>query len=552
MKKRKTFKKFFGLLLTMALLLTMVIPAFADDGGTLLAAPTLGSTDPIMKPGTDISVYLNKGTAEWANAVTSVKIGGTVLSPSEYTVTSSKITFIRTDTDKIFTKANAKSIEGRLSQYDLTISADGYNDFTGVITLKDYGAKTFQIRVVDGAGKIYPIKTYTWDQLESMKQSGDVYYNTICSMAGLRTFKAEGVLLTDILNDAGVTFGPGMKLQLRTNDFAASENDSTTDNAYYNRGLFTYENLMGMTRYYFPSIYTDADMKSTLLGTGNFSDLARTTLAADPNKTAVTPMIGLRYIETVYRNDSESPANTPYSSLLSDEKAFRFLYGLALDDTGTMVYDETTTWSATYCAFGIDIIDPDYIPPYSYSDETTGVSISAGSGVLEEGTTANIQLIGQGANYENAKAALGDTIQNFMLYDISLNGVTGTLSGKVKVSIPIPEGYDRDNLAVYWIDEDGQAVKMTGTVEGDYYIFETDHFSLYALAEVKAAAVAADVSANPVVSNSPTNAAVTGTTQTGDSASITPYLAAIIGAAVVIILIVVYRIRKNLLAKKEG
>lgn len=551
MKKRKTFKKFFGLLLTMALLLTMVIPAFADDGGTLLAAPTL-TTKQIMKPGTDLSASISDGTAEWANAVTSVKIGGTVLDPGKYTVSKTSITFIRTDADEIFTEANAKSIDGRLSYYDVTISATGYNDLTGVLTLKDYGAKTFQIRVVDGDGTIYPIKTYTWDQLESMKQSGDVYYNTICSMAGLRTFKGQGVLLTDLLKDAGVTFGPGMELQLRTNDKAESENDSTTDNAYYNFGRFTYENLMGKTRYYFPSIYSDQNVKLTLLAAGKFDDTVKSTLAADPNKTAVTPMIGLRYIETVYRDDSESPANTPYSSLLSDEKAFRFLLGLALDDTGTKVADETTTWSATYCAFGIDIIDPDYIPPYSYSDETTGVSISAGSGVLEEGTTANIQLIGQGANYENAKAALGDTIQNFMLYDISLNGVTGTLSGKVKVSIPIPEGYDRDNLAVYWIDEDGQAVKMTGTVEGDYYIFETDHFSLYALAEVKAAAVADDVSANPVVSNSPTNAAVTGTTQTGDSASITPYLAAIIGAAVVIILIVVYRIRKNLLAKKEG
>ncbi|MGC4017827.1 MAG: hypothetical protein QM793_00340 [Muricomes sp.] len=82
------------------------------------------------------------------------------------------------------------------------------------------------------------------------------YYSVACGMAGLRTFKAEGVLLSHLFKDAGVTFGAGMELQVRTNDMAKTENDSATEDAYYGNGRFTYEKLMGKTRYYLnPRLY---------------------------------------------------------------------------------------------------------------------------------------------------------------------------------------------------------------------------------------------------------------------------------------------------------
>lgn len=561
MRMKKLFKKVLGLSLTVIMLLSLAVPVSADSVGVdLLSVPLKFKSTTTMKSGTDISFAFEKNegadaedTQAWADAVTSVKIGETALSTGQYALTSSTITFIRTDSDEVFTETNAKNISGRVSTYDLTISAAGYSDLTGMLTLNDYGAKTFQIRVVDGEGNIYPIKTYSWDQLESMKQSGDAYYNTICWMAGLRTFKAEGVLLTDLLEDAGVNFGPGMVLQVRTNDKAVNENDSTTEDAYYNNAKFTYDYIMGKSRYYLPSIYTDANMKSGLLNGKNSDENVRALLASDPNKSEVTPMIGLRYVETVYKSDSESPADTPYSSLLSDEKAFRFLFGLALTDDGTMVEDDVTTWAATYCAFGVDIIDPDYTPPYEYKDETSGISLAAGAKVLDQGTIAKVQIITQGEKYQKVAFALGDIADKFMLYDISLllDNQEVQPNGKVKVSLPIPDEYDRDRLAIYWIDEDGNAVKVEGSIEGNYYVFETDHFSFYSLVEAKAEVIAVDDNnTDGTIDSTPdTNTKITGTIKTGDSTPISPFLVTMIGAAVLIVSLIVAKIKMR---KKQG
>ena len=49
--------------------------------------------------------------------------------------------------------------------------------------------------------------------------------------------------------------------------------------------------------------------------------------------------------------------------------------------------------------------------------------------------------------------------------------------------IPIPAGYDKSRIAVYWYKEDGTLEKMNATVNGSYAIFETDHLSYYVLVE---------------------------------------------------------------------
>ena len=55
--------------------------------------------------------------------------------------------------------------------------------------------------------------------------------------------------------------------------------------------------------------------------------------------------------------------------------------------------------------------------------------------------------------------------------------------GKVKISMPIPSGYDKSNLVVYRVDDDGTITEYTVTVSGEYPTFETDHFSTYVIAE---------------------------------------------------------------------
>ena len=56
-------------------------------------------------------------------------------------------------------------------------------------------------------------------------------------------------------------------------------------------------------------------------------------------------------------------------------------------------------------------------------------------------------------------------------------------NGKVTVKIPIPSGYDKNRCVVYRQESDGSWAILQATVEGNYLVFETDHFSLYAIAQ---------------------------------------------------------------------
>lgn len=74
---------------------------------------------------------------------------------------------------------------------------------------------------------------------------------------------------------------------------------------------------------------------------------------------------------------------------------------------------------------------------------------------------------------------------NYNMYDITLYKSSQAVqpNAKIKVMIPIPAGYDKSRIAVYWYKEDGTLEKMNATVNGSYAIFETDHLSYYVLVE---------------------------------------------------------------------
>ena len=82
----------------------------------------------------------------------------------------------------------------------------------------------------------------------------------------------------------------------------------------------------------------------------------------------------------------------------------------------------------------------------------------------------------------------------FSVFDFALEsgGVRVQPNGKVTVSIPIPEGYDRSRLAIYYMDENGVKTELPCAVDGDSVTFETDHFSTYVVAEKSAAVIASE------------------------------------------------------------
>lgn len=53
--------------------------------------------------------------------------------------------------------------------------------------------------------------------------------------------------------------------------------------------------------------------------------------------------------------------------------------------------------------------------------------------------------------------------------------------GEVEVSIEIPERMDPETVCVYHTEHDGSMTKMAGKVENGFYVFTTNHFSIYTI-----------------------------------------------------------------------
>ena len=142
---------------------------------------------------------------------------------------------------------------------------------------------------------------------------------------------------------------------------------------------------------------------------------------------------------------------------------------------------------------------PERSPAFDATDAASGVKIHAGEGVLPEGAALKVKQITSGADYNKAKLLLADVGKKFRLYDIALhsNGAEIQPNGLVKVSLPIPEGYDASKLALYRINDDGTKTLIESTVENGYVVFYTKHFSLYALVEKGSAGGAGNENAVP-------------------------------------------------------
>ncbi|MCI8470665.1 MAG: hypothetical protein HFJ35_04165 [Clostridia bacterium] len=119
------------------------------------------------------------------------------------------------------------------------------------------------------------------------------------------------------------------------------------------------------------------------------------------------------------------------------------------------------------------------------NDKETNITLEAKDGVVPKDTILVVNTINN--NYYNYQqlANIFHNSKNFKMFDIRLesNGVAIQPNGKVKISVPIPAEFDKSNLVVYRVEENGDKIEYTVTVNGDVATFETDHFSTYVLAE---------------------------------------------------------------------
>ncbi|MBR0427414.1 MAG: hypothetical protein IJK18_04370 [Clostridia bacterium] len=121
------------------------------------------------------------------------------------------------------------------------------------------------------------------------------------------------------------------------------------------------------------------------------------------------------------------------------------------------------------------------------TDADTKIKLDTTSAVVPKGTTLEAKEVKDGATYNTVVKAVENEVDKFVLYDIYLmnNNAKIQPNGKVKVSIPVPDGYDTSKIVVYRVEENGTKTKLDVTVKDGYITFETDHFSNYVVGEEK-------------------------------------------------------------------
>ena len=154
-------------------------------------------------------------------------------------------------------------------------------------------------------------------------------------------------------------------------------------------------------------------------------------------------------------------------------------------------------------------------------DTTTGIKVI---GTLESTVVLESKKVEEKQTLDTVKKALPQTTYQCSVYDINLlrDGAKIQPNGKVKVSIPIPSGYNKERLTIYRVDENGTSTEYKVKVEENYATFETDHFSIYVLAEKKAETTTTTTPTAPT-----TNKGEKDNTPKTGTADITKYIVAV-------------------------
>ena len=126
-------------------------------------------------------------------------------------------------------------------------------------------------------------------------------------------------------------------------------------------------------------------------------------------------------------------------------------------------------------------------------DEKTGVEIIY-KDEFENGVDLEVSQVFDGKSFQLISANYGDV--KSAVFDISTykDGVKVQPNGKIKVRIPLPQGFGSGNVFVCYVDsENGEVQKIKATVNGGYVEFEAEHFSEYAVVETAPSVKGVDI-----------------------------------------------------------
>ena len=147
----------------------------------------------------------------------------------------------------------------------------------------------------------------------------------------------------------------------------------------------------------------------------------------------------------------------------------------------------TVTIGSQSVSFDVTVTASESTPPVIVDDKETGIRLEASEGVVPSDTVLKTEKVTDGENFKIIDKALADTAGKWVAYDIRLlsNNAEIQPNGKVKITMPIPENLNMDKAALFHVAENGKLTKIAYTLDKttDTLAFETDHFSLYVVAE---------------------------------------------------------------------
>lgn len=135
--------------------------------------------------------------------------------------------------------------------------------------------------------------------------------------------------------------------------------------------------------------------------------------------------------------------------------------------------------------FGIVGCGKEKIKEYEIKEEKSGVIVITDDKNVNDDTKVRVK------EDKTDYSSINENINKYIAYDISLSNDDDTISveNKSKVYLKIPDDYDKKKLVVYYIlnneIKETFNVKVVDKNKESYAMFETNHFSIYVLAELK-------------------------------------------------------------------
>ena len=179
-------------------------------------------------------------------------------------------------------------------------------------------------------------------------------------------------------------------------------------------------------------------------------------------------------IEKVLKNDG-------YTGSITLEKGDNYDDGVNVEENNTYTIKDSND------ILGVIILKREVVD-VKQEDTDTGITLDTASDVVPSDTKIVAESIKSGSSYNTVVSVLNE-YNKIEVFDLSLvsNNQKVQPNGKVKISIPVPDEMDASKIEVYRVDDDGTKTKYNCKIETinnkKYITFETNHFSLYVLAQ---------------------------------------------------------------------